>query len=83
MVCAALKNLYLGRQINNDDRPIRVTGEERRHPAIRQIARACIALARLRLEQEAQAEHQGGNRTPSPGEPSEAVTDSAGGEASV
>jgi len=35
-----------------DNRPVRVTGyEERRHPAIRQLARACIALARLRLEQ--------------------------------
>lgn len=37
-------------QINNG--PVVVTGEERRHPAIRMLARACIALARLRLEQE-------------------------------
>ena len=40
-----------------DNNPVRVTGEERRHPAIRSLARACIALARLRLEQEAHAEH--------------------------
>jgi hypothetical protein len=32
-----------------DNGPVRVTGEERRHPAIRQLARACIELARLRL----------------------------------
>ena len=36
-------------EINN--KPVRVTGyDERRHPAIRQLARASIALARLRLE---------------------------------
>lgn len=37
----------------NNNVPVRVTGEERRHPAIRSLARACLALARLRLEQEA------------------------------
>ena len=28
---------------------IRVTGQERAHPALRRLARACIALARLQL----------------------------------
>jgi hypothetical protein len=37
---------------NNDNAPVVVTGEERRHPAIRMLARACIALAQLRLEAE-------------------------------
>jgi hypothetical protein len=31
------------------DGPVTVTGEERKHPAIRKLARACIELARLRL----------------------------------
>jgi hypothetical protein len=34
------------------DQPVIVTGEERRHPAIRQLARACIELARQRLAKE-------------------------------
>lgn len=37
-------------QIHNT--PVHVTGEERRHPAIRQLARACIALARQQIEAE-------------------------------
>jgi len=36
----------------NLDRPVRVTGEERPHPAIRKLARACIALALLQLAAE-------------------------------
>lgn len=43
---------------SSDNMPVHVTGEERRHPSIRQLARACIALARLRLEQQAEAEHR-------------------------
>ena len=39
-------------EINNNP-PVVVTGEERGHPALRLLARACIALARLRLEQQA------------------------------
>jgi hypothetical protein len=39
-------------QINNE--PVRVTGyEERRHPALRKLARACIELAREQLKQRA------------------------------
>ena len=34
---------------NDNDNPVRVRGVERQHPAIRQLARACIELARLRL----------------------------------
>ncbi len=34
------------------DRPVRVTGEERLHPALRKVGRACIALARWQREQE-------------------------------
>jgi hypothetical protein len=41
---------------NEDDRPVHVTAEERGHPAIRTLARACIALARMRLEKEATEE---------------------------
>jgi hypothetical protein len=35
--------------MENNNQPVLVTGEERRHPAIRLLARACIELARLRL----------------------------------
>lgn len=33
------------------DRPVRVTGVKRAHPAIRRLARAAIALARYQREQ--------------------------------
>ena len=33
----------------NSDRPVTVTAEERAHPAIRKLARACIAIALLQL----------------------------------
>jgi hypothetical protein len=39
---------------NNNDNPVRVAGEERRHPAIRKLARACIELALLRLAKRSQ-----------------------------
>lgn len=42
---------------SSDNNQVRVTGDERRRPEIRSLARACIALARLRLEKEAQADH--------------------------
>ena len=35
------------------DRPVKITSVPRTHPAIRAIARACIALARWQREQEA------------------------------
>jgi hypothetical protein len=54
----------------NNDRPVVVTGEERKHPAIRQLARACIEFARLRLEQK--VAEQSANRKRS--EPAEGVT---------
>jgi hypothetical protein len=34
------------------DRPVKVTSEVRTHPALRKLARACIALARWQREQE-------------------------------
>ena len=34
------------------DAPVRVTGEERLHPALRKLGRACIALARWQREQQ-------------------------------
>lgn len=34
------------------DRQIRVTREERPHPALRKLGRACIALARWQRQQE-------------------------------
>lgn len=40
-------------EINNNE-PARVIGyTERRHPAVRQLARACIEIARQRLEKQA------------------------------
>lgn len=33
----------------NNNIPVVVTGDERKHPEVRQLARACIALARLRM----------------------------------
>lgn len=36
--------------------PVRVTAEERTHPAIAKLARALIALARLRHIEEAEAD---------------------------
>lgn len=41
-----------------DNMPLRVSGEQRRHPAIRQLARACIVLARQQLEQRTTAIEQ-------------------------
>jgi hypothetical protein len=35
-----------------DDRPVIVTGEQHDHPAIRLLARACIALAQEQLGNE-------------------------------
>ncbi len=34
------------------DRPVKITSAPRTHPAIRAIARACVALARWQREQE-------------------------------
>ncbi len=34
------------------DVPVRVTGEQRLHPALRKLGRACIALARWQREQQ-------------------------------
>jgi hypothetical protein len=34
------------------DRPVHITGEERLHPALRKLGRACIALARWQREQQ-------------------------------
>jgi len=36
----------------SDDVPVRVTGEQRLHPALRTLGRACIALARWQREQQ-------------------------------
>lgn len=42
--------------MNEDDtRTVHVTAEEQSHPAIRTLARACIALARQRLQRESTA----------------------------
>lgn len=37
----------------NNNAPIVVTGDEHKHPEVRQLARACIALARLRMARRA------------------------------
>ena len=37
---------------NNENPSVHVTGEERSHPSIRTLARACIALAELRIAEQ-------------------------------
>lgn len=51
---------------NDNTTPVRVTGEERRHPAIRKLARACIELARLRLAEKT-AKPAGASEAQGPG----------------
>jgi hypothetical protein len=47
------------------DQPVHVTAEERPHPALQKLARACIALARLRRDEEdAQAEQPEPDKPP-------------------
>jgi hypothetical protein len=57
------------------DRPVKVTAEPRSHPAIRKLARACIALARWQREQEvnkaAAPTEQAGTLRPKATEPDE------------
>lgn len=60
--------------MNKNDQPVRVTGDQRRHPAIRKLARACIELARLQLARRPDrpgSRPERPTRTPSPveGEP--------------
>jgi hypothetical protein len=55
-----------------------VTGEERKHPAVRRLARACIALARLRLEREA-AEKPDETKEAAIGQPADREEDTANG----
>ncbi|MGI9003014.1 MAG: hypothetical protein ACR2GH_15370 [Pseudonocardia sp.] len=43
------------------DKPVRVTGEERLHPALRRLARACIALVRWQRAQAEQPTTKPGN----------------------
>lgn len=40
---------------SQSDEPVHVTGEERLHPALRKLGRACIALARWQREQQTAA----------------------------
>lgn len=55
---------------NQSDKPVHVTGEERLHPALRKLGRACIALARWQRDQQATAAERtstpsaGGSETP-------------------
>jgi hypothetical protein len=52
--------------MNSNDTPaVRVTGDRRRHPAIRKLARACIELARQRLA--TRRKDHGGPAAPSSG----------------
>ena len=51
------------------DVPVRVTGEERLHPALRKLGRACIALARWQREQQ---------QRPPEAPPGDAASSSAG-----
>jgi hypothetical protein len=40
----------------NSDRPVRVTAEQRAHPALRRLARAYIAIALLQIADESSAQ---------------------------
>jgi hypothetical protein len=53
----------------SSDRPVTVTAQERAHPAIRKLARACIALARHLRE-----------ATTAPSSPQQRNTNGADGE---
>ena len=46
------------------DKPVHITAEERPHPALQKLARACIALARLRRDEERAREEQPEHDTP-------------------
>ncbi|WP_162907440.1 hypothetical protein [Allorhizocola rhizosphaerae] len=56
-------------------KPVTVTGDERAHPAMRLLARACVELARLKLSETKHGKHdqsadeaaaqQAGTNTPS------------------
>jgi hypothetical protein len=41
--------------MNSADKPVRVTGEERPHPAVQKLSRAFLTLARIRLAEETAA----------------------------
>ena len=57
------------------DAPVRVTGEERLHPALRKLGRACIALARWQREQQQRPpEVSPGDATSSAGTPTNSTT---------
>ena len=51
------------------DAPVRITGEQRLHPALRKLGRACIALARWQREQQ---------QRPPEAPPGDAASSSAG-----
>lgn len=38
--------------MNSADKPVRVTGEERPHPAVQKLSRAFLMLAQIRLADE-------------------------------
>ncbi len=57
------------------DVPVRITGEERLHPALRKLGRACIALARWQREQQQRPpEVPPGDATSSAGTPTNSTT---------
>ena len=57
------------------DAPVRVTGEERLHPALRKLGRACIALARWQREQQQRPpEAPPGDAASSAGTPTNSTT---------
>jgi hypothetical protein len=49
--------------------PVRVTGEEHKHPEIRKLARACIEIARLRLAQQKASDKPTGDEGAQPAAP--------------
>jgi hypothetical protein len=48
----------------SSEQPVKITAEARTHPAIRQLARACIALARQHQGQDPTAPEQAGKGSP-------------------
>jgi hypothetical protein len=62
------------------DQPIKVTAQERTHPALRKLARACIALARHLADEPVPPPQPTSRRTTSPSEQPKEGTAAAGQE---
>jgi hypothetical protein len=66
----------------NSDRPVRVTAEQRAHPALRRLARACIAIALLQLADESSSAQSTASAPMQPAEQLKDEPSASGQEAS-